>query len=565
MSGPSGELNFPQQIKMMHHDLLTSANDMSDDQALPNFDVGLGFADGWTTNTVRLDKVLSAMLGTTTTSNGNPYAGQSIVNPSSDLAKMQASSDDFQDLIDGIGQHNEWLEMFDTVEGQVDKAFEVSDADNPFTGVSAFNPDVDLAKVQSDVEELRDLVFDIEPTSEWIDMVDAVLAKIDEIFKDPSLEIDNPYTGRQAYDPDGELDNTQSGMSSLVDIVDSMDPVSDWNRMITSVLAKIDDILGVNDFDARSRLALARSYNRIGASLFDINGVVGTAYPSGLAIMETEYNREVSDLERKRDADRAQIVMQGLSDMRGLLAIQVEGSTGSVREQTSVALQRINAKTAQIATDVGLDTGRADWRYKRASERIELVTRSVNEMLNLLNAQLGGASNVIQGQSASTAQRITSKMDEIRVSTNLEASAADWKFRRGRERAGFISQGVSDLTQLLSLRVQGTGAVAQSQYSSSVAAMTAKIEENQRGIALDYDDANWDLETLKGGAQVVGALAGVPVVPKGMTQLQSVISGLTAGAATGIQIGVATGNPGIGLLATVVGGIGGALSGNEGF
>jgi len=74
-------------------------------------------------------------------------------------------------------------------------------------------------------------------------------------------------------------------------------------------------------------------------------------------------------------------------------------------------------------------------------------------------------------------------------------------------------------------------------------------EERMQNVEYDVGEIEWELETVKSGAQVIGAMQGIPLSPKKPSNLQTAVSAaLSIGPQVGMGIGTATGNPMLGLL-----------------
>jgi hypothetical protein len=117
-----------------------------------------------------------------------------------------------------------------------------------------------------------------------------------------------------------------------------------------------------------------------------------------------------------------------------------------------------------------------------------------------------------------------------------------------------------DALQVIALKLQYQGAVAQTLAESKRIKIVVKNEETNLGMDIDDKDARWDLETFQYGANMMASPAGgtaMPGTPKvGMGKTQSTVSGAMAGAAIGTQV-----DPGYGTaIGAVVGGVAGYLA-----
>lgn len=256
----------------------------------------------------------------------------------------------------------------------------------------------------------------------------------------------NPFASVNAFNPDTILSKTEDRVDAFVSLAETIDQSADWEAMCLTALNRADSILAADElevevanFESKSEGELARGYNRITAGFFDINAVVSTSFPAGLASLEEQHRANVSRFRTERTVQRARersfVVMQSISDMVQLFSLKIQAESGAAQLQQQSGFQKIAVKDSQTATDVGFNV----------------------------------------------------------------------------------------------------------------------------------DESNYNLETLKSGSTVLAALNNAPIVPKGLTRAQSALSGLTAGAGFGINIGIATGNFGIGAIGALVGGALGALSGVDAF
>lgn len=123
------------------------------------------------------------------------------------------------------------------------------------------------------------------------------------------------------------------------------------------------------------------------------------------------------------------------------------------------------------------------------------------------------------------------------------------------------------------MMIQGTSTVNEGKYNAislfsdyvksfaeiSRIRTVAKAEQLERDLEIDTSEALWDISVFQYGANFLSSISGAPMVPKGLSKVQSAIGGALSGAGVGIRLGSAI--PGVG---PVIGGVGGGLIGGLG-
>lgn len=87
--------------------------------------------------------------------------------------------------------------------------------------------------------------------------------------------------------------------------------------------------------------------------------------------------------------------------------------------------------------------------------------------------------------------------------------------------------------------------------------VSVAMRQDQQAIDIDYEvkDALWDLELFNYGGNILAALAGAAVQPRGQTRGERIGAAITTSLAGGLQLGMATGNVGAGIAGMVVTGL----------
>lgn len=80
------------------------------------------------------------------------------------------------------------------------------------------------------------------------------------------------------------------------------------------------------------------------------------------------------------------------------------------------------------------------------------------------------------------------------------------------------------------------------------AEVTAKQDQTEFNLDVETRDATWDLELFAYHAQALGSLQGISTLPRATSGRERLLAAITNSASAGLQFGIATGKPGLGLL-----------------
>ena len=106
----------------------------------------------------------------------------------------------------------------------------------------------------------------------------------------------------------------------------------------------------------------------------------------------------------------------------------------------------------------------------------------------------------------------------------------------------------SEMLRIKGGRAAGKQAVAGMQTELSKMKIIAK--QDQVNIDLGYveRDTLWNLDLLQHGSAMLGSIYGATTLPRALTPMERLLGGLATGASAGIQAGVATGSPELGVI-----------------
>lgn len=242
---------------------------------------------------------------------------------------------------------------------------------------------------------------------------------LSELMRD-AIAADTPYTGESAYDPDADLAAVQSRLSTWISNVDAFDSETDWLSALTQAranvgtatfpLANVFDMLEstvfteiatnagvlvsstlvsnrVSAFTTRTAAQWQTQVAQFVGQMADLNAVMTSSYVWGLAFMHSQRQAEINDYQRS--------IEQQLYDSATQLMLQAQMSTGAqrvlTRDQTmlqgtermmndrlagqelvgrTAALKadslrvQIVAKQEQLARNLQIDVDDADWDFR---------------------------------------------------------------------------------------------------------------------------------------------------------------------------------------------------------
>ena len=151
--------------------------------------------------------------------------------------------------------------------------------------------------------------------NDWLDNtgVDTITSSMTDIMD--AAQGNSPWTGLTAYDPDTDIAAMITAEDLLQDLVDLLSTGTTLDTLISNVLdeTRIDDLVDEYEADATARLA-ATILPRYRRGMQDINAVVSSAFAIGEAVIESEQERNVNrfsaELHMKAGLDDAIRIIQ---------------------------------------------------------------------------------------------------------------------------------------------------------------------------------------------------------------------------------------------------------------
>ena len=221
-------------------------------------------------------------------------------------------------------------------------------------------------------------------------------------FLADALASGNPYATAYSYDPSVDLDEIQDRITQVIDIVDGLDPATDFSSYLTQALSSVDTLISsthiddtVDAFETKTSPAFARSVNRLTAPLATNNATGGSAFVVGMSLLERQRIAELDEyraqLNSRKQDQRAQLGMQFVSEMSAMQGRLLQMNQVAATLQHEASRSKIVANKEFLAEELDLD-------YKDSTYELELFGYANAT----LAAGLGAPSRPIGPSKAST-------------------------------------------------------------------------------------------------------------------------------------------------------------------
>mgnify|MGYP001590219436 CR=1 FL=1 len=222
----------------------------------------------------------------------------------------------------------------------------------------------------------------------------------------------NPYEGLAAFDPDSGNSNYLDRVTSYEDEVDSLNPDALFEEYQSIAVNGMSDVIPTNeDIDAQIEAEknanlsdLAARVNRFAAGMFDINAVVSTVFPAGLALAESEwaapFEARRTELKAQRDRLKLAWVSQSIDQMLRMMVtkVQAQGTTLGLRE--SFLRFEMASNTDQLRLNAELNALEAQWDLGALLKGLSSISAisgipAVPEKLTPFQSIVGGLGTVV--------------------------------------------------------------------------------------------------------------------------------------------------------------------------
>lgn len=183
----------------------------------------------------------------------------------------------------------------------------------------------------------------------------------------------NPFTGVSAFNPDAILGEIDDVCQDFLDLIADLDPEDQLNAAITLATSQADTIFNtdtridaaVNAFDLRGQEAFQRSVSRAAAGLLGSRSVMTGMFDNTIAYMENQRQMEVNDYDAKirltYQDQRINYIQTTAQSMLALVQQQLAAYQTAVELKMRTGIAHITGKNDQITADTALDKNEVLW------------------------------------------------------------------------------------------------------------------------------------------------------------------------------------------------------------
>ena len=192
------------------------------------------------------------------------------------------------------------------------------------------------------------------------------------LAKIAAAEVTSPFTGEDAYDPDGDITAFLAALSTYQAAVVGFSEL--WSGYATDVVAEVDaNIIEDATLSAATSAHGAKLDDRLTTDVLprfqtgmrDMNSVVSSSFVIGQAVLEGFNTREVADFDAKirlnSYGQRVQVIAEGIKDAIGLAQSRVQYEDAVVK--TTVETYRIKAVLKKEELAEHLDIIKKDYTW----------------------------------------------------------------------------------------------------------------------------------------------------------------------------------------------------------
>jgi len=249
----------------------------------------------------------------------------------------------------------------------VDYALSTAVGNNPYTTVSAYDPDTDIAAWETELGELQTYLDALAPETDVETFLDAAAAKAGGVVD--LLDVDAAVTTI--------LNNAEARVGAAVNAALNTAANADLDTVVDAALA---------NFRARHLIEHETSLTRFEAGMSDINAVNGSAFVMGLAVMESNYDDRLAQYDAEFTLPLCREAFQAfmgafLDQARMHLAAEVQAHTEA---------ERLEIAYIDDATRMMLEAMRfegsmhnANVRNSMDSNRMKIIAKREEDEANL--------------------------------------------------------------------------------------------------------------------------------------------------------------------------------------
>jgi hypothetical protein len=203
---------------------------------------------------------------------------------------------------------------------------------------------------------------------DWLDKagVDTIEKSITEVM-DSALG-SSPWTALTAYNPDVDIASYEAGVTAFAGILAGLSDTVDWAAFYAQAALTID---GIGDVQIASDIAAfqaqlddnvtTRILPRFRRGMQDINAVTSSAFAIGEAIIEAFQARDVAKYTSSLRMGLGDKRLQAVEQMMNLMARRVGWKESYTKMLVESKRIKIVAKKEQIESDAAIDEKDAKW------------------------------------------------------------------------------------------------------------------------------------------------------------------------------------------------------------
>lgn len=220
--------------------------------------------------------------------------------------------------------------------------------------------------------------------------------------------VSNPYTGLTAYDPDTDLANMSNSVSKLELQISGVEWNDIYPRVFAVAKELVDSYVNPDSYISARTAAHAaildtdltgKVYPKFEAGMRDINAVMTSAFAVGRAILSLDRNDKVdrfsTDVELQAQRDRNTMINQAASELLRVFLQRVEFQRALTAISLDYSRLKIAAKADEATENKGIEADEARWGMAK-----------YQYMANMLAALNGGTSTTQTTSEGSKTSRI---------------------------------------------------------------------------------------------------------------------------------------------------------------
>lgn len=184
----------------------------------------------------------------------------------------------------------------------------------------------------------------------------------------------NPYTGVSAYNPDLVIAEIDSTCQDFLDLVADLSPEDQLRVAIELATDQADSVFNDNShidaavkaFERRGKDSYMRSASRAYAEMLGARSVMTTVWDNTVAYMENQRQAEVNDYDAKlrltHQDQRIQYIQSTAQNMLAQVSQQLQAYQTAVELKMRVGIAHIAGKNDKITADLAYDRNEVLWK-----------------------------------------------------------------------------------------------------------------------------------------------------------------------------------------------------------